>query len=34
MAEEPDNLVLQPLRAMRGTLDDRTFRFDKLESRQ
>lgn len=32
MVEEPDNLVLQLLRAIRGTLDDHSARFDKLEA--
>ena len=32
MAEEPDNLVLQMLRSIRGTLDDRPTRFDRVEA--
>jgi len=30
---EPENLVLVPLRAIRGTLDDHTRRFDEVIDR-
>jgi hypothetical protein len=32
MAEEPDNLVLQLLRGIRGTLDEHSSRFDAIEA--
>ena len=31
MAEEPDNLVLQLLRSIRGTLEGHSARFDQIE---
>jgi hypothetical protein len=32
MAKEPENLVLQLLRGIRGTLDEHSSRFDEIDS--